>query len=211
LSISNAAGKSQQGASTLTMQYVRMSLAYSATTAQEVVDATKDTAKRKVTEMKYALQVEKELTKPQILERYLNTAPFGGGAYGIYAASQVYFQKKPKDLTIPESALLAGMVKAPSAFDPTTETGYPQARDRREYILANMRDLGFITPVQFTESNASKIPRKIKRVGNGCVSVAKNHWGFFCDYFYRWWLDQEAFGKTAYDRERRVKKRGDAE
>jgi membrane peptidoglycan carboxypeptidase len=206
--VSNKSGKAQQGASTLTMQYVRMSLAYSATTAQEVVDATKDSAKRKITEMKYALQVEKELSKQQILERYLNTAPFGGGAYGIAAASQVYFQKKPKDLTIGESALLAGMVKAPSAFDPTTETGYPQARDRREYILGNMRDLGFITPAQFTEANATAIPREIKRVGNGCVSVEKNHWGFFCDYFYRWWLSQEAFGKTTYDRERRLKSGG---
>ena len=205
---SGAGGKAQQGASTLTMQYVRMSLAYSASSAQQVVDATKDTPKRKITEMKYALQVEKELTKEQILERYLNTAPFGGGAYGIFAASQVYYSKKPKDLTVPEAALLAGMVKAPSAFDPTTETGYPQARDRREYILANMRDLGMITPAEFTKANATKIPRKIKRVGNGCVSVAKNHWGFFCDFFYRWWLDQEAFGKTAYDRERRLKSGG---
>jgi membrane peptidoglycan carboxypeptidase len=208
VSNSNAGGKTQQGASTLTMQYVRMSLAYSATSAQEVVDATKDSPKRKITEMKYALQVEKELTKEQILERYLNTAPFGGGAYGIFAASQVYFSKKPKDLTVDQSALLAGMVKAPSAFDPTTETGYPQARDRREYILANMRDLGMITPAEFTKANATKIPRKIKRVGNGCVSVAKNHWGFFCDFFYRWWLDQEAFGKTTYDRERRLKSGG---
>ncbi|HEU4348220.1 MAG TPA: transglycosylase domain-containing protein [Actinoplanes sp.] len=206
--VNNKSGKSQQGASTLTMQYVRMSLAYSATSAQEVVDATKDTPKRKITEMKYALQVEKQLTKDQILERYLNTAPFGGGAYGIFAASQVYFNKKPKDLTVPESALLAGMVKAPSAFDPTTETGYPQARDRREYILANMRDLKMITAEEFTKANATKIPRKIKRVGNGCVSVAKNHWGFFCDFFYRWWLEQEAFGKTAYDRERRLRSGG---
>src|SRR5215213_9849547 len=206
--VNNKAGKQQQGASTLTMQYVRMSIAYSATNPQEVVDATKDTPKRKINEMKYALQVEKELTKQQILERYLNTAPFGGGAYGIFAASQVYFNKKPKDLTIAESALLAGMVKAPSAFDPTTETGYPQARDRREYILANMRDLHMITPEEFTKANATKIPREIKRVGNGCVSVAKNHWGFFCDFFYRWWLEQEAFGKTAYDRERRLKSGG---
>jgi len=206
--VSNKSGKSQQGASTLTMQYVRMSLAYSATNPQEVVDATKDTPKRKITEMKYALQVEKELTKQQILERYLNTAPFGGGAYGIFAASQVYFNKKPKDLTIAESALLAGMVKAPSAFDPTTESGYPQARDRREYVLANMRDLGFITAADFARSNATKIPRQIKRVGNGCVSVSKNSWGFFCDYFYRWWLSQEAFGQTTYDRERRLKSGG---
>jgi membrane peptidoglycan carboxypeptidase len=190
------------------MQYVRMSLAYSATNPQEVVDATKDTPKRKITEMKYALQVEKELTKQQILERYLNTAPFGSGAYGIFAASQVYFNKKPKDLTVAQAALLAGMVKAPSAFDPTTETGYPQARDRREYILQNMVDLGFITAAQQTQANKEKIPREIKRVGNGCVSVKSNHWGFFCDFFYRWWLDQETFGTTTYERERRLKSGG---
>ena len=67
--VSNNSGKSQQGASTLTMQVVRMSLAYSATNPQEVVDATQDTPKRKVTEMKYALQIEKELSKEQIIER----------------------------------------------------------------------------------------------------------------------------------------------
>src|SRR3954463_15147536 len=135
--VSNKSGKSQQGASTLTMQYVRMSLAYSATNPQEVVDATKDTPKRKITEMKYALQIEKELSKQQILERSLNTAPFGGGAYGIFAASQVYFSKKPKDLTVGEAALLARMVKAPTAFDPTTETGYPQAKTGRTWVLGN--------------------------------------------------------------------------
>jgi membrane peptidoglycan carboxypeptidase len=206
--VNNNSGKQQQGASTLTMQYVRMSLAYSATNPQEVVDATKDTPKRKVNEMKYAMQVEKELTKDQILERYLNTAPFGGGAYGVYAASQVYFKKKPKDLTVPEAALLAGMVKAPSAFDPTTETGYPQARDRREYVLTDMLELGFITPADFAKAKATPIPRQIKRVGNGCVSVSKNHWGFFCDYFYRWWLSQPAFGVTTYERERQLKSGG---
>src|SRR4029453_5451663 len=100
--------------------------------------ATKDTPKRKITEMKYALQVEKELTKLQILERYLNTAPFGSGAYGIYAASQVYFGKKPADLKIEGAAMLAGMVKAPSAFDPTTPSGHPQALDRRNYVIDNM-------------------------------------------------------------------------
>src|SRR4051812_18516617 len=116
--VNNNSGKAQQGASTLTMQWVRMGLAYSATNPQEVVDATKDTPKRKVTEMKYALQVEKELTKDQILERYLNIAPFGNQAYGVFAASQVYFNKKPKDLTIGQAAMLAGMVKAPTSFNP---------------------------------------------------------------------------------------------
>jgi len=103
--VNNNNGKSKQGASTITMQWVRMSLAYSATDPQEVVDATIDSPKRKVTEMKYALQVEKELNKDQILERYLNIAPFGAQAYGVFAASQVYFNKKPKDLTIGQAAI----------------------------------------------------------------------------------------------------------
>jgi membrane peptidoglycan carboxypeptidase len=204
----NQGGSSKQGASTLTMQYVRMSLAYSATNPQEVVDATKDTPKRKITEMKYALQVEKQLTKDQILERYLNVAPFGNQAYGVYAASQVYFNKKPKDLTVAEAALLAGMVKAPTSYNPATASGYPQAVQRRAYVIDSMVKTGAINQAQAAEALKVPIPRKVKRVGNGCVSVAKNYWGFFCDYFYRWWMSQPAFGATTYDRERRLKSGG---
>jgi membrane peptidoglycan carboxypeptidase len=207
--VSNNNGNSKQGASTITMQYVRLSLAYSATNPQEVVDATQDTPKRKLTEMKYALQVEKELTKGQILERYLNIAPFGNQAYGVFAASQVYFNKKPKDLTIGQATMLAGMVKAPSSFNPTTSTGYPQIRDRRNnYVIPGMVQMGAITQVQANAALKEPIPRKINAVGNGCVSVAKNSWGFFCDYFYRWWMSQPQFGATSYDRERRLKSGG---
>ncbi|GAA1646312.1 hypothetical protein GCM10009828_089120 [Actinoplanes couchii] len=206
--VSNNQGGSKQGASTLTMQYVRMALAYNATNPQEVVNATKDTASRKVSEMKYALQLEKDLTKQQILERYLNMAPFGNGAYGINAASQVYYGKKPADLTVAEAALLAGMVKAPTAFDPTTDTGYPQALDRRNYIIGNMVDLKMITADEATAAKKIKVKRTTQRPTSGCVSVAKNHWGFFCDYFYRWWLSQDAFGATTYDRERLLKEGG---
>ncbi|MFI5494650.1 transglycosylase domain-containing protein [Actinoplanes sp. NPDC051859] len=206
--VNNQNNGSKQGASTLTMQYVRMSLAYSAKTPQQAIDATKDSPERKLTEMKYALQVSKELSKEQVLERYLNMAPFGNGAYGVYAGSQVYFKKKPKDLTVAEAALLAGMVKAPTSFDPTTTTGYPQALTRRDYIIDNMQDLGYVTPEQAKEAKAVKLGRTTNRPGNGCVSVAKNNWGFFCDYFYRWWLDQEAFGATTYDRERQLKSGG---
>ncbi|MDI6099581.1 transglycosylase domain-containing protein [Actinoplanes sp. NEAU-A12] len=206
--VNNNQGGTQQGASTLTMQYVRMALAYSATDPQDVVNATKDTAQRKLTEMKYAIQVEKELTKQQIVERYLNMAPFGNGAYGVNAASQVYFSKKPSDLTVAEAALLAGMVKAPTAFDPTVDSGHKQAVARRDYIVDNMLELGQITAAEAAEAKKTEVARTTKRPSRGCVSVAKNNWGFFCDYFYRWWLDQPAFGATAYDRERLLKSGG---
>jgi membrane peptidoglycan carboxypeptidase len=207
----NNSGKadSKQGASTITMQLVRMSLAYSATSPQEVVDATKDTPKRKITEMKYALQIEKEENKDKILERYLNIAPFGNNTYGVFAASQVYFNKKPKDLTIGQAAMLAGMVKAPTSFNPTTPEGYPQIQQRRNnYVIPGMVEMGAITQAEADKAIKESIPKKVKPVGNGCVSVAKNAWGFFCDYFYRWWMGREEFGATQYDRERRLKSGG---
>jgi membrane peptidoglycan carboxypeptidase len=191
------------------MQWVRMSLAYSATNPQQVVDATKDTPQRKVTEMKYALQVEKELSKNQILERYLNIVPFGNQTYGIFAASRVYFNKSPKDLTIGQAAMLAGIIRAPSTYNPTGADGYTQLLQRRNnYVIPGMVEMGVITQAQAAAARKEAIPRKVRPVGNGCVSVAKNIWGFFCDYFYRWWMGQQAFGATPYDRERRLKSGG---
>ena len=207
--VNNNSGKSQQGASTITMQWVRMSLAYSATNPQEVVDATTDTPKRKITEMKYAMQVEKELSKDQILERYLNIAPFGSQAYGVFAASQVYFNKKPKDLTIGQAAMLAGIVKAPTFYNPSTAEGYKEILERRNnYVIPGMVEMGMITQAQADKAKKEPVPRTVKSVANGCISVAKNIWGFFCDYFYRWWMSREEFGATPYDRERRLKSGG---
>jgi membrane peptidoglycan carboxypeptidase len=207
--VSNNQGGAQQGASTLTMQYVRMSLAYSATNPQEVIAATEDSPKRKITEMKYALQISKQLSKDQILERYLNIAPFGNQTYGIFAASHVYFNKKPKDLTVAESAMLAGMVKAPSSFNPTTPDGHELITDRRNnYIIPAMVEMGAVTAADAEKAKKEAVPTKVKQVGRGCAWVARNHWGFFCDFFYRWWLEQESFGATSYDRERRLKSGG---
>ncbi|MEV4824791.1 transglycosylase domain-containing protein [Micromonospora sp. NPDC049274] len=201
-------GSGRQGASTLTMQYVRLAIAYSATHPADVVAATEDTSARKLREMRLALQVDKEFSKDEILTRYLNLASFGNGAYGIYAASQVYFGKPPSKLKIEEAALLAGMVKAPTTNDPTTKSGYPLALDRRNYVIQNMVDTKAITQQEADAAKAVKLKVQDKRTPNGCVSTNINSWGFFCDYFYRWWMDQETFGSTRYDRERRLKSGG---
>jgi membrane peptidoglycan carboxypeptidase len=206
--VSNQSGGDRQGASTLTMQYVRLAISYSATHPADVVAATEDTSARKLREMRYALQIDKELSKDEILERYLNIAAFGNGAYGIFAASQVYFGKPPSKLDIQESAMLAGMVKAPTAFDPTTRSGYPQAVARRDYVIQNMVDIGAINQQQADQAKAIVLKVKDKSTPNGCVDTNKKEWGFFCDYFYRWWLGQETFGSTTYDRERRLKSGG---
>ncbi|GLZ00462.1 penicillin-binding protein [Actinoplanes sp. NBRC 103695] len=202
----SANGATQQGASTITMQYVRMSLTYSATNPQQVVDATARTSKRKITEMQYATEVEKQLSKDQILERYLNITPFGNRAYGVYAASQIYFNKKPKDLTVAQAAMLAGIVKAPSDYSPTTAAGHALILARRNnYVIPSMLEAGAITPAQAEAAKKEPIPRRVRVVGNGCTSSAKNNWGHFCEYFYRWWMSREEFGATANDRERRLK------
>lgn len=201
-------GAHQQGASTLTMQYVRLAIAYSATHPADVVAATEDTTARKLREMRYAVQIEKEFSKDEILRRYLNIASFGNGAYGIHAASQVYFAKPPSKLTIAEAALLAGLVKAPSTLDPTTPSGYPSALARRDYVLDNMVKIKAISAEEAEEAKASKPKIVGKRAPNGCVDTNTQEWGFFCDYFYRWWMDQEAFGSTSYDRERLLKSGG---
>ncbi|GAA5188312.1 transglycosylase domain-containing protein [Rugosimonospora acidiphila] len=203
------AGQTEQGASTLTMQYVRQAVEYSAASPQQVVDATADTPERKIREMRYALSLEKQLTKQQILERYLNLVPFGNSAFGIYAASEAYFGIAPSALTLGQAALLAGLPKAPSSYDPTTSGGLKQATDRRDnYVLVNMVKMGYISEAQ--RQAAIKTPLKfVDRVSpNGCTLVANNSWGFFCDYFYRWWLQQPAFGADEYEREIRLKTGG---
>ncbi|GIH18459.1 transglycosylase domain-containing protein [Rugosimonospora africana] len=201
-------GGTAQGASTLTMQYVRQALQYSANTPQQIVDATAETPGRKVREMKLALALEKKLSKRQILQRYLNIAPFGNGAYGIYAAAEVYFNEDPKHLTLDQAALLAGLVKAPSAFDPSTAAGKPQALQRRTYVLDNMVRMHDISQAQADAANQKPVALADRPSLNGCGRVANNTWGFFCDYFYRWWLDQPAFGANQYDRDERLKTGG---
>ncbi|MET7950116.1 transglycosylase domain-containing protein [Micromonospora sp. NPDC005324] len=204
--VNNSSGaQDRQGASTLTMQYVRLALAYSADHPADVVAATEDTSARKVREVRYALQVEKDYAKDEILERYLNIASFGNGAYGVFAASQVYFGKPPSSLTIAEAALLAGMVKAPTTNDPTTRSGRVLALDRRNYVIGNMVTTGAATQAEADAARAAPLVVTGKRPPNGCVTTNEKRWGFFCDYFYRWWLSQEEFGATPYDRERRLK------
>src|SRR5690606_19642713 len=104
----------QQGGSTLDMQLVRMLATYSATEPQQVVDATEKSTSRKIKESRQALALDKELGKNGVIERYLNMAPFGHSTYGVYAASSFYFGKTPDKLTLSESALLAGVIRAPS-------------------------------------------------------------------------------------------------
>ena len=201
-------GEVSQGASTITMQYVRLAISYSASNPQQVIDASADTNARKLREMRYALAVEKQLTKDQILERYLNIAAFGNSAFGIYAASQVYFGKAPKDLKLEEAAVLAGLVQAPSAYNPALAENKKAATERRDWVLSQMVKTNAITQAEYDTARATEIKVTGKPSPNGCVNTTTPSWGFLCDFFVRWWMEQDAFGKTAFEREERLKTGG---
>ena len=111
-------GNVTQGGSTLTQQYVKNVLLESATTPAEQKAATDRSVQRKLREARYALALERKLTKDQILANYLNIANFGDGAYGVEAASEHYFGIHAKQLNVVQAALLAGIVNAPTAYDP---------------------------------------------------------------------------------------------
>jgi membrane peptidoglycan carboxypeptidase len=100
------------------------------------------------------------------------------------------------------------MVKGTSFYDPTTTDGHPRAEQRRAYVINDMVTLKYITADQAAKAKKEAVPRTTRPVGNGCTAVSPNDWGFFCDYFQRWWLSQPAFGANTYDRERRLKSGG---
>jgi len=110
---------------------------------------------RKVAEILLAIQIERRLTKDEILERYLNQVYFGQGAYGVEAAAEVYFGKPAKALTLPESALLAGLIRAPSYYSPYDHLD--RAKGRRAEVLQRMLDLGDITRKQKRQSETAPI------------------------------------------------------
>ncbi|WP_433229048.1 transglycosylase domain-containing protein [Micromonospora sp. CA-248260] len=198
-----------QGASTLTMQYVRMALRDSAQTPQEVQEATQQTSLRKVKEMRMALDIEKELTKEQILERYLNSAYFGHRAYGIYAAAQIFFSKTPATLTPVEAATLAGLVKSPSEYDPLS-SDQKEATGRRNYVLDKMTQLGYLSPDAAAVANNEPIRTRPTTPANDCaaISSAYNAWGFACDYVKNWWSAQPAFGENRLERMDKLRRGG---
>jgi membrane peptidoglycan carboxypeptidase len=203
------AGGVAQGASTLTMQYVRMALRDGAKTPKEALEATEQTTARKLREMRLAIELEKRISKQEILERYLNSAYFGHRAYGIFAASQVFFSKTPRNLDLNEAALLAGLVKAPSAYDPATQDRQA-ATDRRNYVIDQMVKMGAITPARATAAKRVKIVLHLSTPPNDCMAIPARHndWGFFCDYFKAWWREQPAFGATPEDREENLRRGG---
>jgi len=198
-----AGGGVVQGGSSITQQMSKMTLLAQAKTSAERKAATEDTYQRKIQELRHAIAFEQNYSKDWILERYLNIAYFGDGAYGIQAAARHYFSKDAKDLDLREASLLAGLVKNPVGFDPTT---YPAiAKARRKVVLDRMAELGKITENQATKAEQKGLGLAVSRTRNGCVSSVAP---FFCDYAYRYLLRDPALGKTVDERKTLLKSGG---
>ncbi|MGW1718870.1 transglycosylase domain-containing protein [Streptomyces sp. NPDC002156] len=191
-------GGVSEGASTLTQQYVKNVFVEEAgDDPTKVAQAQQQTIGRKVKELKFAIQVEEELGKKKILENYLNITFFGQQAYGVEAGSQRYFSRSAKDLTLPQAALLAGIVQSPSRYDPVNDPA--EATKRRNTVLQRMAEVGDITPQEAAEAKTKPLGLKVSKPKNGCIVAAKGA-GFFCDYVREVFLNDPVFGKTQEDR-----------
>lgn len=137
-----------QGGSTITQQL-----------AKNLFLSRDRTIKRKIQEMLLAIQLENELTKDEILSAYLNRVYLGSGAYGIDAAAKTYYKKSAKELTVKESATIAGLLKAPSRYSPNANPKL--SAERTKVVLKAMEEAGFINEAEYkSSSNADPVPRR---------------------------------------------------
>ena len=177
----SASGDVVQGASTLTQQYVKNYQLYvTAKTESDRLKATEQTTARKLREVRIALQLERKMTKDQILAGYLNIVFLGNNAYGVAAAAQTYFNTTADKLTIAQAAVLAGMVRSTSAYDPVS---HPQAAmDRRNLVIRAMAEQRMINQQQAAEAAASPlgVVDPLASRPNGCLGAGDA--GYFCKY-----------------------------
>ncbi|SDS54371.1 transglycosylase domain-containing protein [Microlunatus soli] len=205
-----ASGDVTGGGSSITQQYVKMVRIQQAELAgneKGIQDAQTASGAagyaRKIQELKYAIGLEKKLSKDQILERYLNIAYYGDGAYGVEAAARHYFSKSADELDLPEAAMLAGLVQSPDN-DPVRHE--EQAINRRNFVLSRMSEVGSITSKQLAEAKKATFDEsEVKRTPNGCLSA---QYPFLCDYVYKSLLKLPSLGKTPQARENAIKRGG---
>ena len=169
------AGRTRQGGSTITQQIIKRLLLTS-----------ERSYKRKLKEAILAFRLENYLTKEEILTIYLNQIFLGAHSYGVEAAARTYFAKHAKDLTVAEAAIIAGLPQAPSRYNPYHNL--QQARQRQEYVLGQMRNLGWITEEQYQEALVE--PLELKSMDDPSWQVG----AYYLEEVRRWLIDQ--FGEN---------------
>ena len=191
-----------QGGSSITQQLVKLTLVQQATTKEQVAAATKPSIARKIRELKLAIAYEEDHTKEEILERYLNIAYFGDGAYGIESAASHCFSVSPDKLNAKQAATLAGLVKNPSS---STRSVYPErALSGATRCLRVMARTGKISQARPTTHGRAARPQD-HPFPNGCVT---SNAAFSCDYVRRYLLAEPALGATVEERRARLERGG---
>ena len=167
-------GSFSQGASTITQQLLKNSV-FPGWTQESTFQ---DRIERKIQEQYLALKLEKMLTKDQILENYLNLINLGAGCYGVQAAAYRYFGKSVSDLTLAESAVIAGITQNPSAYNPIT---YPQNNEkRRKMVLDAMLSQGYIDKTRYDEAMADDVYERIRQ-NESFVDTTNSVYTFYQD------------------------------
>ncbi|MEI5676216.1 MULTISPECIES: transglycosylase domain-containing protein [unclassified Nocardioides] len=203
--VTNAAndGATVQGGSSITQQLVKQTLVTQANTDEERREATATDYSRKIRELRYAIAMEEEHSKDWILERYLNIAYFGDGAYGIQAAAKHYFNVNARKLDLRQSAMLAGLVQSPDALDPTDNED--RALARRNVVLDRMAQLNVIPQERADRVKERSLGLRVQPANNGCTSASAP---FFCDYVLKYLMRDKSLGRTRADREQILKSGG---
>ena len=192
-------GGGTQGGSTLAQQYVKNALILTATTKAQQQAAAVDTTSRKIRELRIAANVEHEMTKHQLLASLLNVAYYDNSAYGIEVAAERYFSTSAGDLTLPQAALLAGLVRDPVLYNPFTNP--TNATNRRNTVLNSMAETGYITKKQAaaTEKMPLGLHESSAPLEQGCVSPSAASYAFFCDYVMSEIKNNTAYAKVKSD------------
>ncbi|WP_084779935.1 transglycosylase domain-containing protein [Planobispora rosea] len=200
------AGSVRQGGSSLTQQLVKNILVENAETDAERARAQAPNLSRKITELRYALAMEAKYSKAELLERYLNIAYFGAGAFGVEAAARRFFSVPASKLSLPQAATLAGAVRTPYGTDPSLGDEYRQRLiQRRNLVLDRMAETGAVTRAEADAARRAPLNLRLRPEPGGCA--ASRH-PYFCVYVHRELLTNPVFGPTRAEREHRLARGG---
>ncbi len=197
------------GGSTITMQFVKNNLIEAAVLAgdQEAADAARyPSIDRKLREIRLAISLEQRYSKQDIFAGYANLSFFGGQINGIEAASNYYFGTTASKLTIAQSAMLAAMLKSPNDYRPDIAENLDRAKSRRDYVIGNMAEVGYITGSEADAAKAEPIKVKLTHTPSGCE--ANQAYAFYCDYVVWTIRNNPEFGQTPEDRETLLRRGG---
>lgn len=201
--LSTASGGQKQGASGITQQLVKNIQILNAETEEDLAKVNSRVVSTKVQEIKYAIHLEKQYTKEEILEMYINTVYFGNRAYGIHAAAQTYFSTTPDKLTLGQIATLVGVVNNPTIYNPISSPEGSEAR--KDMVLGRLLAVGKIDKETYELETEATVVVNPGTTMNGCGESA---YPYYCELVRQEILNNDAFGESREVREKTLDRGG---